>query len=466
MPSLPSNAADLTLTEIAGQGCDYINHQVAAHVFANQAMENIYQGEIEKEGRGSTQEYSDNTTGSSITVIRPLPLPVKARELGAAINGGNFSAFDYQPASDAYTLHIITVIDDIVDIPNVSLDMIPVGVAAMYIKNISDKVVLNMNALKIAAGIFVAFQQENVDEKKANVYTRTAGTLLADLTKTYALLDKGDVEHGVAMFPQDDRIGLISVDTYADVISTNGVFSLGGANFAYGIAREGGISEGAKPRKLADGYVGDLFGIPFHTVAPLVWLTVSEYLGFPEEELEDVLAIIKSAHGNLFGLATGSSIKTIDSPKGQGIRLQPLYRMGAACVMPKSNAILVKSGFKNPYDLKDALTAASITGVDFSYKAPASRQVFTAKLTASSSLGMKLDVVGTVKGNLWVQTDAPVKTVGEFMAAYDANSAVKGSGLTSSATTLTGCTAGKYCNVLVVDADGTCKLDSAVLLGA
>ena len=151
--NLPSNAADLTFTQLAAKGCDFINSQAAQHVFANTAMKNIYQGEIEKGGRGVTQEYSNDTTGSSITVIRPLPLPIKARELGAAINGGNFSAYDYQPASDAYTLHIITVIDDVVDIPNVSLDMIPVGIADMYTKNVSDKVTLNVNAIKIAAAL-------------------------------------------------------------------------------------------------------------------------------------------------------------------------------------------------------------------------------------------------------------------------------------------------------------------------
>ena len=80
--NLPSNAADLTLTQLAAKGVDFINSQVAAHVFANTAMKNIYQGEIEKGGRGVTQEYSNDTTGSQINVIRPLPLPIKARELG------------------------------------------------------------------------------------------------------------------------------------------------------------------------------------------------------------------------------------------------------------------------------------------------------------------------------------------------------------------------------------------------
>ena len=218
MANLPSNAADLTLTQISAKGCDFINSQVAAHVFANTAMKNIYQGEIEKGGRGVTQEFSSDTTGSSITVVRPLPLPISARELGSAINGGNFSAFEYQPASDAYTLNIITVIDDNVDIPRASLSMIPVSIANMYVKNISDKVTLNVNAIKIAAALYTSLSAEQVNKGSAYIERYQEGDdLIEKLTKTYINLDKGDEDHGVTMFPQDDRIGLVSVDWYAKI---------------------------------------------------------------------------------------------------------------------------------------------------------------------------------------------------------------------------------------------------------
>ena len=459
--NLPSNAADLTLTQLADKGCDFINSQVAAHVFANTAMKNIYQGEIEKGGRGVTQEYSSDTTGSSITVIRPLPLPIKARELGAAINGGNFSAFDYQPSSDAYTLKVITVIDDIVDIPNVSLDMIPVGVANMYIKNVSDKVTLNVNAIKIAAALYASLSAHQVNSANAYVTSFTAGTdsLVKQLSKAYVQLDKGDKAHGVSMFPQDDRIGLVSVDWYAEIISANGVFSLGGANYAYDILRKGTISQNAEQEKLADGYVGDMFGIPFHTVSPLVFATACEYLGFPEEEFdESLIALIKSAHGNLFALASGSSIKTIDSPLGQGVRLQPLYRMGAACVMPKSNSLLVKSGWVNPYGLKAIFTS----GVEWGYKAPGSRPEIALTTTMAATKSIKLDATissgATIIGNAYVEGDAGFETIGEFLAAYNAGGAVKGSVTIGTAKTDSNLTVGKVVTFLVVASDGTVAL--------
>ena len=458
--NLPSNAADLTLTQLANKGVDFINSQVAAHVFANTAMKNIYQGEIEKGGRGVSQEYSSDTTGSSINIIRPLPLPIKARELGAAINGGNFSAYDYQPASDAYSLKIITVIDDIVDIPNVSLDMIPVGVAEMYIKNVSDKVTLNVNAIKIAAALYTSLSAHQVDPTTAYVTTFGSGdNLVKQLSKTYVQLDKGDRAHGVSMFPQDDRIGLVSVDWYAEIISANGVFNLGGANYAYDILRKGTISQNAEQDKLADGYVGDMFGIPFHTVSPLVFATACDYLGFPENEFDDdLIALVKSAHGNLFALASGSSVKTIDSPLGQGVRLQPLYRMGAACVMAKSNSLLVKDTFSNPYGLKAIFTS----GVEWGYKAPGSRPEITLTTTMAATKSIKLDASittgGSIAGNAYVQADAGIETVGAFLAAYNAVGAVKGSVTIGTAKTDSNLTVGKVVTFLVVAADGTVAL--------
>ena len=454
--SLPSNASDLTLTQIASKGCDVINSQVAAHVFANTAMKNIYQGEIEKGGRGVSQEYSNDTTGSSITVIRPLPLPIKARELGKSINGGNFSAFDYQPSSDSYTLQIITVIDDVVDIPGVSLDMIPVGIASMYVQNISDKVVLNMNALKVASAMYTSFSQAQADSSKANIITRGADSFMKDLMKTYVQLDKGDKANGVSMFPQNDRIGLLSVDSYADALSANGVFSLGGANYAYDILRKGTVEAGAEQDKLADGYVGDLFGIPFHTVSPLVLETACEYLGFDESAVDGVLSIVKSAHGNLFALASGSSIKTVDSPNGQGIRLQPLYRMGCACIMPKANSFLVSSSWVNPYKLKSVFSS----GITWGYTAPGSRSSHSLALSTSASTKLTATDSGAVAIKCVISSTEPVESVANFVSLATASNASVSTLTSGTEATINGFTSGKYALVCSVSADGTTVVKS------
>jgi len=449
-----------------------INGIDAAMVFANTAIENIYQAEIEKGGRGVTQKFSNDTTGAQIRVVRPLPLPIDARELGASINGGNFSAYSYQPETDSYGLDIITVIDDMVDIPEVSLDMIPVEIAKMYIQNISDKVVLNINAIKIAARVYTCFSAHQVDEKKAYIteYDSSTDNVVEKAIACNAKLNKGDLDNGVSTFPVKDRIALVSNDSYSALLSSKGVFNLGGANYAYDILRKGGVdAEASTPELLDDGYIGTIAGVPYHFVSDLVLEVACKYLGFPSGSLDEVIEHVASAHGNLFGLATGNTMKTIDSPLGVGVRLQPKYRMGAACIMAKSVSWLVKKGWVNPYRLKEIFTSDTT----WSYKAPGSRQALVASCEGSGSKAFTFGLKKIVKAadgstsevavtsgfkGAWVSGDKVFTTLSEFLAAYFADGAVKGT-LTSSnfgsSQTLSSITSGKYVTLLVCDSQGT-----------
>ena len=357
-----------------------------------------------------------------------------------------------------------------VDIPNVSMDMIPVDVAKMYIQNISDKVVLNINAIKIAARAYTCFSAYQADSSKAFVteYNSASDKVIEKAIETNAKLNKGDKEHGVSAFPMKDRIALVSNDSYSALLTSSGVFNLGGANYAYDILRKGGVdSEAATPELLDDGYIGTIAGVPYHFVSDLVMEVVCKYLGFPSGTFDDVIEHVASAHGNLFGLATGNSIKTIDSPLGQGVRLQPKYRMGAACIMAKSVSWLVKKGFVNPYELK----AIFSSGIEWSYKAPGSRQVLKASITAGGSkaftFGLKKVVkaadgstseVAVTSGFVGAWVVGECSSVGEFLAAYNANDAVKGTLTASnfgSAQTLSSITAGDTVSLLVLDTQGT-----------
>lgn len=450
---------------LADYGKPTINGLDAAMVFAAEAMKNIYQGEIEKGGRGCTQKYSSDTTGAQIRVVRPLPLPIDARELGAAINGGNFSAFTHEPKSASYGLDIITVIDDVVDIPDVSMDIIPVDVAKLYVQNISDKVVLNMNAIKIAARAYTCFSAEQVDEKSVNIVKLSDNDdILTKAVETNGKLNKGDAKNGVSTFPVKDRIALVSSDYYASLLTTKGIFTLGGANYAYDMLRKGSVDAGsATPELLDDGYIGTILGIPFHFVSDLVMQVACEYLGFPSNTFDSVVLHVASAHGNLFGLATGNSINTIPCPIGQGVRLLPKYRMGAACILPKSVAWLVKGDtFKSPYELKEIFK----DGITWSYKAPGSRNKLNASVVAGSATGKFTVSVTNTKGDItlpitdvraaWVVGEA--HSIEEFLSLYEAAAAVKGT-LTSAQIgveqTLANVAKGNQVSVLVIDSDGT-----------
>lgn len=447
-----------------------INGLAAGMIFAATALENIYQAEIETGGRGVTQKFSSDTTGAQIRVVRPLPLPIDARELGAAINGGNFSAYAYQPESNEYGLNIITVIDDQVDIPDVRMDMIPVDVAKMYIQNISDKVVLNINAIKIAARAYTCFSAEQVNENNAYIvkYDSSTDKVLDKMIETNGKLNKGDKDHGVSVFPVKDRIALIQNDQYSALLTSSGVFNLGGANYVYDMLRKGGLdAESKTPELLDNGYLGTIAGVPYHFVSDLVIEVVCKYLGFPSNTFDSVLAHVASAHGNLFGLATGNSINTIPSPLGQGVRLQPKYRMGAACIMAKSVSWLVdETKWVNPYDLK----AIFSSGITWSYKAPGSRQVLKATLTAgASATKFTPSVVKVVKAADGSTSEVAITTnlygawvvgectsIEEFLSEYNDAGAVKGTVASFGAeNTFTGVTASKTVSLLVIDTDGT-----------
>lgn len=441
-----------------------INGLDAGVVFAATAMDNIYQSEIEKGGRGCTQKYSSDTTGAQIRVIRPLPLPIKARELGSSINGGNFSAFRYEPTSQSYGLDVITVIDDVVDIPEVRLDMIPVDVARMYIQSISDKVVLNINAIKIAARVYTCFNAAQTSEDNAWIVKKASTDKLLDaVIKTNGKLNKGDAKNGVSTFPINDRIGLVSGDYYADLLTSSGVLNLGGANYGYDIASKGGVdAQTETPLLLNDGFIGRIAGIPFHFVSDLVMETACAYVGFPSNTLESVICLIASAHGTLFGLATGNSIKTIDCPNGQGVRLLPKFRLGAACILPKSVAWLVDGDkFVNPYGVKSLFPSVE----KWTYTAPGSRNDLVVSLTAGSSATKFTPKVVRVdeNGNEYSYTACKGKwvvgecnSIEEFLTAYNKSGAVKGDVSTfGSENTFTGVASGNVVSLLVCDVDGT-----------
>lgn len=450
--------ADSSITTLLKSGVNVINGQVADSIIANQVLENIYQGEIEVGGRGVSQEFTNNTTAATITVVRPLPLPIKSRDLGAKINGGAFSAFTYVPGSTSYNLNIITTIDDQVDVPDISLDMIPLDILSKYVKNISDKVVLNANAIKIAAALYTSLSAEEVDEKSAYVlkYNAASDKYLDKITRTFLSLDKGDIENGISMFPQEDRIALVGIDAYADLLSLNGVLNVGGANYGYDILKQGGVDADATPKKLATGFVGTILGVPVHTVSPLVWEVACEFLGFTSGTFNNLLVMVKSATGNLFGMAANSSVKTIPCPNGQGVRLQPKYRMGAACIMPKANALLFSSdSFANPYGVK---TIFNGKGVEFGYIAPGSRVEVKPATAVGSTTGKFTAKADGAVACAWVNKEC--HDVQEFVKEYNAADNKKGLIATLGVEeTLAGVAAKETVSFLYVASDGTCALD-------
>jgi hypothetical protein len=363
----------------------YINSIAAKRILVNEALKNIYQGEIESEGRGVTQKFTKDTAGAQIRVIRVLPLTQEARELGSGLNGENFNTIVEQPRTQQYGLDVITVIDAPVDIPAVNQDMIPIDLLAIETKNITDIVTLNVNAMTIAGKFHKSFTSTTPSVVYYNPNSSDEKALQTAFLEANGRLDDGDLDNGVAMFPTDDRVFVIKA-SYRVKLMSKGVLVLGGSNYAQEMLAAGVLSPGARANKLQNGFIGDLDGVPVHMASSLIWSVTEKYLGLPQGELDKVIGYVSSGMTNARGIAYAENMKMIDSPSGQGIRMQPLFRMGFESFYGKGNVWLVETttdSYTSPLTAIDALVP-NTTKV----KAPGSRFTPTiniAKLSNNSA---------------------------------------------------------------------------------
>lgn len=445
----------------------FINGIAAQRILTNEVLQNIYQGEIESEGRGVTQRFTSDTSGAQIRVVRVLPLTQKARELGAGLNGNSFNTITEQPRTEQYGLNVITVIDAPIDIPNVHQDMLPIDLLEKVTKEISNLVNLNTNAITIAGKIKKSF----LDTAPSVVYYDSTSTDPKELQKRFldahSKLDDGDIDNGVSIFPVDDRVGVIKASYRAKLLS-DGVLVIGGSNYAQELLAAGVLSPGAKANKLQNGYIGDFDGTPIHIASSLIWRTAEEYLGLPNGEFNKVIGYFSSGMSNARGVAYNRDVKIIDSPSGQGVRLQPLFRLGFESFYAKGNVFLIDGTTStypiasNPLKVLETITAGTVKLL-----APGSRIVPTLTLTVASTtvtptltLGTgKTLLTGTNKRFFSTNGNIPL-TLTDFEAAYAAAAGgLKGTYTSGTAINKPTTPTGTYVlYALAVDNDGTVQV--------
>lgn len=441
-------------------GAPTINNIAAARVLSNQVLENIYQGQIEKDDKGVTTRFSYDVSGAEIRIVRVKPIKQFARRLGAAVNGGNFPITAYEGETDSFGLRVLDVLDTPIDLARVSETMIPVDLAAAYIKSYTDQVNLNLNAITLA-GKFYATTVKEASSGEVNITKYDGSDMLDAVLKANALLDDGVEEMDVSMFPQSDRCFTIQ-SSYRSVLLKKGILTLGGANSAYAIAEKGTVSAGVTPRKEEDGFIGYVDDVECHIVSPLVYKTAADYLGLEKEDLTQAIGCISSAFANVRGVAAVDSIKVIPSPNGQGTRFQPLTRYGFT-VLPgyeKGNSFIMKDTYVNPYaglkqlfglnDLKSFEVLPKGSRIPLNATSVASKGTITVTCPNASEIAIVVD------------NDDTIKSVGGFNAFYQkAGAASYGNTLESGkAFSLTGITSGCLIKVLCMAADGSCELTS------
>ncbi len=352
-----------------------INGNVARRVLANEVLRGVTQGVLETNGEGVTQRFSSDTSGAQIRITQFMPFNQEARELGATLNGENFDGRSaLQANTNGLGVDVITVINQNIDIPQVTVDMLPIDFLGNCMKNLEMDINNNINAMTIG-GKFVSVANDVAEGNQVfstiKLATATGNEFRQALMNMDARLNAGDADNGLAYFPDDDRCYVFRTE-FIPYLFNGGILTLGGANIAYEMLALGGISPNAK-RELRSGYVGEFMNKPVYQAAPLIWNLAAKYAGVKAWAINNVYGYLSSGYANVRAIAQADQIKIIDAPDGDGVRIQPNFRMGFKCLYPLGNVFLVEEGFANPAD------AGELT-----LKAPGSRTPYSKDATLAS----------------------------------------------------------------------------------
>lgn len=450
-------------TILSNFGAPTINGISATRILSNTVLDNLYQGLIESDGEGVTQRFTYDVSGAEIRFVHVKPVKALARRLGSAVNGGNFPISAKEGETDSFGIRVLDVMDDPIDLAQVSMQMIPVDLLGKYIKSYTDQVTLNINAVTVAGKYYATFLKQAKGED-VNVIEYDGANLQTALLDANSALDEGAEDMGVSMFPQDDRCLTIQAK-YRSTLLAKGILTLGGANYAYDILKGGVANAGAAPRKNEDGFIGIFDNVPVHIVSGLVYKTAAGYLGLTGEDLKQVVACASSGYANVRALAAVRDVKVIDHPDGQGVRIQPLTRFGFEVVpgYENGNAFVMANGYANPYK---ALKENVFTDIDlgiFEVNPLGSRIEIGASLNGVAG-AITVTAPNAYKIAVLVDADKNIDSVAKFAAKYK-TAATTAKAIVTSGTKkeLTGIVSKSVVKVLCVASDGTCELSSVTI---
>lgn len=464
---------------IATPNANQINGVFAQRKLAEAILKNMYQGLVEKGGRGINDNWvseEDAQTKSQVMVNRILPVKMKPRAHGANKNGGSFSSFSHYSETQTVAIELLTWMDDPIVIPRARQDMIPTDLAAQHINDWSNRLMTVINGATTASHLLEVYLA-GIAGKETNHIEITASDVtnklvLQRFVEANTLLDEGDEEHDIDIFPNDNRVAVFKV-SYRPVLKGAGVLVLGGANDAYEILRKGGIDKDGETRKSEDGYIGEIDGVPCHIISNESLGHAADFLGLPTKEFRSAtspfIGYLTSGYANARGVSSADRVKVVDTRGGQGVELQPYVKMGAKTWYQKGVVTLGTAEF-NP--LKDLATIFS-SGVTWQAKGSGSRLYGTGETWEIDGDSFKLSGLACLDDNnadhlvgaVYVIGDK-VDTVAGFISAYNTAGAVKGSVTIGTEVGSLTIASGKYVNVLAVADDGTVTIVSKQYVSA
>jgi len=471
---------------LAPTNAPYINGSAARLRFSAAVLRNLYQGLVEKDGKGVDDNFvsaSEAEDSAQIIVHRVLPTAINPREIGSSKNGAAYSQNQHYTQTVSVGIEILQIIDDPILIPRVQQDLIPVDLLKEQVQIFSDRLSTILNGATLASKYLATYLAKangtEINETVLNL-AGSGSAIRNAYVSANALLDEGDEDNGLDIFPRKTRICVIKTSV-APILKTDGVLTLGGANEAYAILKAAGVT-GEGERIEDDGYVGTIDGVECRVISNESLKHGSLFLGFPKYELKNssFLGYIASSYANARGVSTSKQTKVVDEVNGQGIRLLPYVKFGVACWYPKGNSLLVKEK-SNIFGGLRTIFSSVASQIVFKVKGAASRlfpvfSTLTGVTTSSTSVSLTAQALDDwnndhLKAAAFVETADAITTVDAFVKAYESGSNTnKGTcdistgGAGSFA--VTALTKNKYLTVLAIADDGSCSLVSKKVVDA
>lgn len=373
----------------------FVNEATLKRIMSSRVKENIFQNIFTRPNEAVTEKFSEDTDAAEIQVIRVKPDGSDAREIGDDLNGNWFNGESASYSTTAaYGIKILTTIDRNIDIPTNQQDMMNVDVAEAELANLAGRVNRNINAMTIAEQLRKNFTDVAAGTVAKNWITVSGDDYLGALIEAGGKLDDGNAAEGVDAYPDGARAVIVRSSVKTALLKKGQVI-IGGSDAAQNILRKGGLSENDRPEVASTAYVGEVANMPVYVASQVVWTLAERYLGLTPGRLDGVQMLVVSAVGTLRALAFNSAMKIIDSPDGQGRRLQPKYRMGTSCIDALSVVPVVDSSFVAPSNI--------------TIKAPASR-VQTANPVIAASGSDATISCATAGATIYYTTDGSTPT--------------------------------------------------------
>jgi hypothetical protein len=327
-------------------------NDTALHVAVSEfIIERLVQESLYRDKLGITEITIKDVGAGGVRVGKVKPSVGTWRKLGETTNGGWFNSEGHKVVGlDEEFIEFLYQYDEGEDVPVTQERLSLGGISKVEAraKEIGKNIAIGLNAGTMAHQIGAVVNAViTAAEQEGKIYTYTPATdgdSLEKFVSINAQLDNGDgVYH--AYFPRSGRIALLRPKTIAN-LRRKGAVIVGGSNYAQELLSSGAIDIDVKVLpEVHNGYVGMLDGIPTYKATDMLWAQAEKWLGVAPGYLDNVVGIVCSDLSTGRGHAFPDQTKVIDSPNGQGLRIQPLSNFGVKVFFETGIKLLADATF-------------------------------------------------------------------------------------------------------------------------